>query len=50
MEHNWDQGFGLYGAARHLNDLTDAQIAYDVAKILMGWATDLYSEYNWGHS
>ncbi|MBA2411061.1 MAG: DUF4856 domain-containing protein [Gammaproteobacteria bacterium] len=51
LEHEWDEGFGYYGAARDFNDLTDEQIADDIAVDTDGSGTiDLYSEYNWGHS
>jgi hypothetical protein len=51
LEHEWDEGFGYYGAARDFNNLTDTQIADNVANDTDGSGTiDLYSEYNWGHS
>lgn len=51
LEHQWDEGFGYYGAARDFNDLTDEQIADNIANDTNGdGVIDLYSEYNWGHS
>ncbi|MGH8502174.1 MAG: DUF4856 domain-containing protein [Gammaproteobacteria bacterium] len=51
LEHHWDEGFGYYGAARDFNNLSDEQIAEDIANDTNGdGVIDLYSEYNWGHS
>lgn len=59
LEHQWDEGFGYFGAARDYNDYTDEEIA--AAGGRPGWsggyhdtngddAIDLRSEYNFGAS
>ena len=58
LEHNWDEGFGYFGAARDYLDYTDDEIAgkggrdeYQGAHDSDGdGAIDLISEFNWGHS
>lgn len=59
LEHQWDEGFGYFGAARNYGDYTDEEIAGKGGRD--GWANgyhdsdgngaiDLNSEYNFGHS
>lgn len=59
LEHQWDEGFGYFGAARDYLDYTDEEIAGAGGRA--GWengyhdtdgdgAIDLASEYNFGHS
>ncbi|MFW6050746.1 MAG: DUF4856 domain-containing protein [Myxococcota bacterium] len=59
LEHQWDEGFGYFGAARDYGDYTDDEIAGAGGRD--GWASgyhdtdgdgaiDLESEYNFGHS
>ncbi len=59
LEHQWDEGFGYFGAARNYGDYTDEEIAGKGGRD--GWssgyhdtdgdgALDLNSEYNFGHS
>jgi hypothetical protein len=64
LEHQWDEGFGYFGAARDYGDYTDDEIAGravgsgDVRPEYAGGyhdsdgdgAIDLHSEYNFGHS
>jgi hypothetical protein len=58
LEHQWDEGFGYFGAARDYLDYTDAEIAgkaedsernvyFDTNS---DEAIDLNAEYNFGHS
>lgn len=47
LEHQWDEGFGYFGAARDYNDYTDDEIADDVYRDSDGDGfIDLNSEYN----
>jgi hypothetical protein len=59
LEHQWDEGFGYFGAARDYDDYSDEEIAGRGGR--EGWANgyhdtdgdgaiDLNSEYNFGHS
>ena len=58
LEHNWDEGFGYFGAARNYLDYTDDEIAskggrdeYQGAHDRNGdGEIDLVSEFNWGHA
>ena len=58
LEHNWDEGFGYFGAARNYLAYTDDEIAgkggrdeYQGAHDTDGdGSIDLVSEFNWGHS
>ncbi|MCG8424734.1 MAG: DUF4856 domain-containing protein [Proteobacteria bacterium] len=59
LEHQWDEGFGYFGAARDYNDYTDDEIAGKGGRegYKKGYhdsngdnAIDLLSEYNFGHS
>jgi hypothetical protein len=58
LEHNWDEGFGYFGAAQDYLDYTDDEIAgkdgreaYQGAHDSDGdGRIDVVSEYNWGHS
>ena len=51
LEHQWDEGFGYFGAAHDFNSRTDAEVkaAYDFDTNSDG-DIDLYSEYSFGHS
>jgi len=51
LEHQWDEGFGYFGAAHDYNSRTDAEVkaAYDFDTNEDG-DIDLYSEYSFGHS
>lgn len=51
LEHQWDEGFGYFGAAHDFNSRTDAEVkaAYDFDTNEDG-KIDLYSEYSYGHS
>ena len=47
LEHQWDEGFGYFGAARDYTDYTDEAIANDVYRDSDGdGAIDLLSEFN----
>ncbi len=59
LEHQWDEGFGYFGAARDYGDYTDDEIAAKGGRD--GWKSgyhdtdgdgkiDLKSEYNFGHA
>lgn len=59
LEHQWDEGFGYFGAARNYNDYTDEEIAGKGGR--EGWENgyhdtdgdgriDLNAEYNFGNS
>ena len=58
LEHQWDEGFGYFGAARNYNDYTDDEIAskggrdeyqgYNDANA--DGMIDLNAEFNFGHS
>jgi hypothetical protein len=58
LEHNWDEGFGYFGAARNYLDYTDDEISkkggrdeFQGANDLDGnGAIDVVSEFNWGHA
>lgn len=51
LEHQWDEGFGYFGAARDYNDYTDAEIASpSYADSNSDNAIDLKSEYNFAGS
>jgi hypothetical protein len=58
LEHNWDEGFGYFGASRDYADYTDDEIAGKGGRDdYQGYhdtngngAIDLKSEYNFGHS
>jgi len=51
LEHQWDEGFGYFGAARSYPDWTDAEIADTPGRDVNGdGAVDLTREMNWGHS
>ena len=58
LEHNWDEGFGYFGAARDYLAYTDDEIASKDGRPEFQGAhdtngdgvIDLVSEYNWGHS
>ena len=58
LEHNWDEGFGYFGAARDYADYTDDELAgQDGRADWQGYhdtngdgAIDLKTEYNFGHS
>ncbi len=59
LEHQWDEGFGYFGAARNYLDYSDDEIAGKGGR--EGWSAgyqdtdgdnliDFNSEYNWGNS
>jgi hypothetical protein len=51
LEHQWDEGFGYFGAQRDYNSFTDSEVKdtpYNDAN--EDDAIDLYSEYSFGHS
>jgi hypothetical protein len=51
LEHQWDEGFGYFGAARSYDGWTNDEIADDKAMDDNGdMAIDLKSEYCFGHS
>jgi hypothetical protein len=51
LEHQWDEGFGYFGAARDYGDWTDDEIADLGSDDRDGdGLVDLLSEVNWGHS
>ncbi len=51
LEHQWDEGFGYFGAARSYGDWTDDQIADTPGRDVDGdGAVDLLREYSFGHS
>ena len=57
LEHQWDEGFGYFGAARDYLEYTDDEIAGKAEMGRQGYhdtnaddAVDLAKEYNWGHS
>ncbi|MEC8425553.1 MAG: DUF4856 domain-containing protein, partial [Myxococcota bacterium] len=51
LEHQWDEGFGYFGAARSYDTWTDDEIADNRAMDDNGdGAIDLKSEYSFGHS
>jgi hypothetical protein len=51
LEHQWDEGFGYFGAARSYPDWSDDEIADSAGRDVDGdGAVDLKREYNWGHS
>jgi hypothetical protein len=57
LEHQWDEGFGYFGAARDYLEYTDDEIAGKAAEGRKGYhdtdgnmSIDLAKEYNWGHS
>ena len=58
LAHNWDEGFGYFGAARDFGNYTDDEIAKKGGRDdYQGYhdtngdgAIDLKTEYNWGHS
>ena len=51
LEHQWDEGFGYWGASRYYLDLTDDEIASPGYKDVDGdGAIDLEREYNFGAS
>ena len=51
LEHQWDEGFGYFGAARDYGDWTDDEIADLGSDDRDGDGfVDLITEVNWGHS
>ena len=51
LEHQWDEGFGYFGAARTYADWSDADIADAPGRDVDGdGSVDLTREMNWGHS
>lgn len=51
LEHQWDEGFGYFGAARDYNSRTDVETkttAYNDTN--EDGVIDVYSEYSYGHS
>lgn len=51
LEHQWDEGFGYFGAARNYLSYSDNEIASGESKDTDGSGDiDLLSEYNWGNS
>jgi hypothetical protein len=51
LEHQWDEGFGYFGAAHDYNLYTDAQNkAQQDNDTNLDGSIDLYSEYSFGHS
>ena len=51
LEHQWDEGFGYFGAARSYPDWSDEDIANTPGADVDGdGAVDLTREMNWGHS
>ncbi|MDP6933335.1 MAG: DUF4856 domain-containing protein, partial [Myxococcota bacterium] len=51
LEHNWDEAFGYFGAARTYPQWTDSEIKEEGDRDVDGNGTiDLLSEVNWGHS
>lgn len=51
LEHQWDEGFGYFGAARTYDEWTDDEIADLAGRDANGDGyIDLQSEVNWGHS
>ncbi len=51
LEHQWDEGFGYFGASRDYTARTDAEIADSPAFDTDGdGAIDLETEYDFGHS
>jgi len=50
LEHQWDEGFGYFGAARTYGSWTDDQIKALDADVDGDGKIDLNSEYCWGHS
>jgi Domain of unknown function (DUF4856) len=51
LEHQWDEGFGYFGAAHDYNLYTDAQNkAQQDNDTHLDGIIDLYSEYSFGHS
>ncbi len=51
LEHQWDEGFGYFGASRGYLEYTDQQIADgETLDLDDDGAIDLLSEYNWGAS
>ena len=51
LEHQWDEGFGYFGAAHDYNLYTDAQNkAQQDNDTNLDGVIDLYSEYSFGHS
>lgn len=48
LEHQWDEGFGYFGAARDYNGYTDQEIADDVFRdsVEVDGSIDLQSEFN----
>jgi hypothetical protein len=58
LEHNWDEGFGYFGAARDYMSYTDDEIAAEGGRDEYqghhdtdgSGSIDLVSEFNWGHS
>ena len=51
LEHQWDEGYGYFGASHDYNSRTDAELkaAYDF-DTNGDTEIDLYSEYSYGHS
>jgi len=51
LEHQWDEGFGYFGAQRDYNLRTDAEVkAAEEFDTDENGLIDLYSEYSFGHS
>ncbi len=51
LEHQWDEGFGYFGAAHDYNLYTDAENkAQQDNDTNLDGSIDLYSEYSFGHS
>jgi hypothetical protein len=51
LEHQWDEGFGYFGAAHDYNLYTDAQNkAQQDNDTNLDGSIDLYAEYSFGHS
>jgi hypothetical protein len=51
LEHQWDEGFGYFGAQRDYNAFTDAQIkSTPYSDANQDTQIDFYSEYSFGHS
>jgi hypothetical protein len=50
LEHQWDEGFGYFGAARRTLELTDDEIAGGAVDVDQDGVIDLFTEFNFGHS
>jgi len=51
LEHQWDEGFGYFGAQRDYNLRTDSDVkATPYQDAVVDSSIDLYAEYSFGHS